>query len=205
MRWNMVNVTDIYLVMRTVAILHELPETKNIDLKNFEKIMSPPVTAAATPSGTMISSQRDQIEILIAGNKTDFRDLSGKTDFTESKIEGVAQYFAGEFKLKANTMGINFIIRVPQEDPEQWMIDNIISSEFSKKTKKKLIGGSASVSIKSGSKTWNIVFEISEKNKIGLNFNMTKSTKQILDAQKIKKEFEDQWKFLVRLLNELGL
>ena len=201
----MVNINDIYLVMRTCAILHDIPETKNIDLKAFENLMSPPVTAAVTVSGTMISSQRDQIEIIIASNKTDFRDLSGKTDFSSSKIETVLKYFVEEFKIKANTLGINFILRVPQDEAQEWILNNILSSELSKKINKKLIGGTGNVSFKSGSKTWNIIFEVNEKNKIGINFNMTESIKQIPIIKGLKKEFGNLWKFLVKFLTDLGL
>jgi hypothetical protein len=196
---------DIYLVMRTFAILHEIPETKNVNAKDFETLMSPPVTAVATPSGIMISSQRDQIEIVIAGNKTDFRDLSGKTDFSSSKIEKVSQYFVDLLKLKANTLGINFVLRIPQPEPQKWILDNILSSEISKKVNKKLVGGSGSISLKSGLKTWNLVFEKTDKEQIGLNFNMSESIKKAPTSEEITKEFETQWKFLAKFLNELGL
>jgi hypothetical protein len=91
---DMVNMDDVYLVMSTVAILHEIPEPKNINIKDLEKLLSPPITAVAgSPVGMLISSQRDQIEILIANNKTDFRDLSGRKDFSSSNIGKMVEYF----------------------------------------------------------------------------------------------------------------
>ncbi len=96
----MVNIEDVYLVMSTVTILHEIPEPKNINIKDFETFLSPPITAVASlPVGMLISSQRDQIEILIANNKTDFRDLSGRKDFSSSNIGKMVQYFVSEFQL----------------------------------------------------------------------------------------------------------
>src|SRR4030042_6424976 len=119
----MVNIDDIYLVMSTVALLHEIPEPKNINIKEFEKFLGPPINAvASSPVGMLISSQRDQTEILIANNKTDFRDLSGRKDFSSSNIGKIVEYFVSEFQLKVHTYGINFILRMPHSEPQKWVM-----------------------------------------------------------------------------------
>ncbi len=202
----MVNIDDIYLVMSTVAILHELPEPKNINIKDFEALLSPPITAAASlPAGMLINSPRDQIEILMANNKTDFRDLSGRKDFSSSNIGKLVEYFAGKFRLKVNTYGINFILRVPHSEPRKWIMENILSSKISKKTRKKLLGGNGTVSLKSGRKTWNIGFEATDDNKIGVNFNATEKSDEMPSAEELRDDLNKQWNSLIKFFSDIGL
>ncbi len=202
----MVNIDDVYLVMSTVAILHEIPEPKNINIKDLEKLLSPPITAvASSPVGTLISSQRDQIEILIANNKTDFRDLSGRKDFSSSNIGKMVEYFVSEFQLKVNTYGINFILRVPHSEPRKWITENILSPEISSKTGKKLVGGKGTVSLKSGRKTWNIEFDATEDNRIGVNFNATEKGDKVPSTEALRNELNKQWNLLVKLFSDIGL
>ena len=202
----MVNENDIYLVMSTVAILHEIPEPKNINIKDFEKLLSPPINAVASlPVGMLISSQRDQVEILIANNKTDFRDLSGKKDFSSGKIVELVEYFVSELQLKINTYGINFILKVNRSRSDRWIVENILCSEISKKTGKKLLGGKGTISMKSGRKTWNIEFEASEVDKIGVNFNATEKGDKVPSDGALTTEIKRQWNSLVKLLGDLNL
>lgn len=202
----MVNIDDIYLVMSTVAILHEIPETKNINIKDFEAFLSPPIIAVASlPASMSITSQRDQTEILIANNKTDFRDLSGRKDFSSSNVGKLVEYFAGKFQLKVNTYGINFILNVPHSEPRKWIMENILSSEISKKTGKKLLGGNGTISLKSGRKTWNIGFESTEDNKIGVNFNATEKSDRVPSAEELRNELNKQWNSLIKCFSDLGL
>lgn len=202
----MVNIDKLYLVMSTVALLHEIPELKNINIKDFEKFLSPPISAVAiSPVGTLISSQRDQTEILIANNKTDFRDLSGRKDFSSSNIGKIVEYFVSEFQLKVDTYGINFILKVPHSEPLKWVMENILSSEISNKTGKKLVGGKGTISLKSGSKIWNIEFEATEDNKIGVNFNATEKWDKVPSDDALRDELNKQWNSLVKLFGDLGL
>lgn len=200
----MVNIDDIYLVMSTVAILHEIPEPKNINVKGFEKLLSPPITAVPSLLGMLISSQRDQIEIVIASNKTDFRDLSGRKDFSSSKIGTLVEYFADELQLKVNTYGINFILKLPHSEPQKWITENILSSEISTKTRKKLVGGKGTVSLKSARKNWNIGFEATDDN-IGVNFNATEKSNEIPSSEVLRNELNKQWDSLIKFFSDLGL
>lgn len=202
----MVNTKDIYLIMSTVAVLHETPEIKNINVKDFEKVLSPPITAVPNlPMGMLISSQRDQIEILISNNKTDFRDLSGRTEFSSSKISNLVEYFVNEFGLKIHTYGLNFILRVPHSEPQKWMIESILSPEISKRSGMQLTDGKATISLKSGRKTLNIGFESIEDNKIGINFNSTEKKNDVPSNEALRNELAKQWDLLVKFVNNLGI
>lgn len=201
----MVNINNVYLVMSTVALLHEIPEPRKIDIKSFEKLLSPPVNVVPIITGnTVINSQRDQIEILVSDGKTDIRELSGKTNFNSSKIGELIEYFIKEFNLIINTYGINFIIKIPNSNPKKWIVDNILSAKLAKKTGKKLIGGKCTISLKSGVKIWNIGFDADGKN-VQLNFNASEKTDKTITSKKITDEINKQWGLLSEYLIEIGL
>lgn len=201
----MVNIDDIYMVMATVAIVHEVPEPKSVNVKDFEQLLFPPITVANSPAGMLISSQREQIEVLVASTKTDFRDLSGRKDFSSSKIGEVVKYFASKFGLKINTYGINFILRVPHLEPGKWIMENVLSSGILEKTGKVLVGGAGTVSLKSGRKTWNVGFESTNDNKIEVNFNASEKRVELPSAVALRNELKKQWDLLVKFLSDLGL
>ena len=201
----MVNIDDIYMVMTTVAILHEVPETKSVNGKEFEQLLCPPITVVNSPAGMLISSQRAQIEVLVANTKTDFRDLSGRKDFSSSKIGEVVKYFASKFGLKTNTYGVNFILRVPHSEPGKWIMENVLSSGILEKTGKVLVGGAGTVSLKSGRKTWNVGFESTDDNNIGVNFNASEKRVELPSAVELRNELKKQWDLLVEFLGDLGL
>lgn len=201
----MVKLNDIYMVMSTVAVLHDVPTPKTLEVKLFEQLLSPPISVTSSTAGMLISSQRDQIEVLVENNKTDFRDLSGRKDFSSNKLAEVIEYFVSQFGLKPNTYGINFILRIPHIESKKWIMGNILSSGISEKTKKELVGGSGTVSMKSGRKIWNVVFESADNDKIMVNFNATEKTSKLPSVEPLLNDMKKQWNSLVKFINALGL
>lgn len=201
----MVNVGDVYMVMTTIAVLHEPLAVKNIPAKELEEIVSPPISVGGSIGGIVIGSQRDQIEIVAANNKTDVRDLSGRKDFSGSKIGKALELFTGKFGLRVKSYGINFVLRVPCFEPEKWITQNILSPGISEKTGKTLVGGSVAVAVKSGNKTLNIKFEPTEDQKLVVNFNASEATTSLPSAAMLSDEMTEQWNSMVRFLGDLGL
>ncbi len=201
----MVNIDDIYMVMATVAIAHEVPEPKSVDVKDFEQLLDPPITITNSPVGMLVSSQRDQIEILFANTKVDFRDLSGRKDFSSKKISEVVKHFTSKFGLKTNSYGINFMLRVPHSEPQKWIVENVLSSGISEKTGKVLLGGAGTVSLKSGRKTWKVGFQASDDNNIEVNLNASEKRGELPSEVALGNELKKQWGLLVTFLSNLGL
>lgn len=201
----MVNVDDIYLVMSTVAITHEIPELKNVNIKELEQFLSPPITVGAGPEGSIIGSQREQIEIITANVKTNVRDLSGQKDFAGSKVGMILNYFVTNCGLKVNSYGVNFVLRVSCLAPGQWIMENILSSRISEKTGRKLVSGAAAVSLEAERKTWNIRFESGDDNKLAVDFNASEKTVELPGADVLSGELKTQWELLVKFLGDLGL
>lgn len=201
----MVNINDVYLVMSTIAVTHEVPEPKNVNVKDFEQFLGPAITVGGSVAGTVISSQREQIEIIIANNVTNVRDLSGRKDFSASKVGMILEFFVGNYGLKINSYGVNFILRVPCLEAQKWIRENILSSRISEKTGKELVGGVGTMSVKSGRKTWNIKFESTEDKKIAVDFNASQKINKLPNADVLRDELKKQWNSLVKFLSDLGL
>lgn len=201
----MVNVDDIYLVMSTIAITHEVPAAKNVNVKELEQFLDPPITVGVGPEGSIIGSQREQIEIVTANVKTNVRDLSGQKDFAGSKVGMILNYFVTNFGLKVNSYGVNFMLRVSCSAPGKWIMENILSSRISEKTGRKLVSGAAAVSLEAERKTWNIRFESVDDNKLAVDFNASEKTVELPGADVLSGELKTQWELLVKFLGDLGL
>ena len=201
----MVDQSKITISMSTIAIIAPPPQELTISQQEFEQILTPPLTIGQTPGGMLISSQKDQIQVITGGNKTNLRDLSGRKTFSRNKIPSILHFFVDRFKLQITSYGVNFIINVPCIEPVKWIGDNIISSQVSQKTKKTLIGGTATVKIAAGQKTWNIKFEPSGDKMIKVDFNASEEIQQLPNQQRLREELQEQYHALLGFLDALEL
>lgn len=201
----MVSIDDIYLVMSTIAITHEVPKAKNVNPKELEQILDPPITIGVGPEGSIFGSQREQIEIIATNTKTNVRDLSGKKDFAGSKVGVILNHFVTKFGLKVNSYGVNFILSVSCPTPGQWIMNNILSSSISEKTSRKLVSGAAAISLEAERKTWNMRFEPVDDNKLAVDFNASEKTAELSEADALIGELKVQWELLLKFLGDLGL
>ena len=201
----MVDQAKIKISMTTIAIVTALPEQDTIDQQELEKVLRPPLTLGQSPEGLLISSQKDQIQVITGGTKTNVRDLSDRKTFSRSKIPAILEFFIRRFKLKVTSYGVNFVINVPCIEPVKWIGDNIFSTQVSQKTGKTLIGGVATVKMAAGQKTWNIKFEPSGNKMIKVDFNASEDTQQLPNQQRLREELQQQFQALLEFLNALGL
>lgn len=202
----MVDLAKIYITMSTIAVTSEQPpEPVSIDQKKLENALARPLTIGQSPQGLLVSSQRDQLQIIAGANKINVRDLSGQPEFSQSKVPAVLDFFIRETGFQINSYGVNFIITVPCEEPAQWIRDNLLAPQISEKIRKTLVGGTAVISIASGSKTWNVKFEPSGDGTIGVDFNASEFTTKLPDENVLCGELREQFDNLLQLLNDLGL
>ena len=201
----MVDPKKIDLSMATIAIITAPPQQSGINQQELEQILTPPLTIGQSPEGLLVSSQKDQIQVITGGIKTNVQDLSGRKGFSRSKIPTILSFFVNRFALQVSTYGVNFIINVPCIESVKWVGDNIISSQVSQKTKKTLIGGTATVKIAAGQKTWNIKFEPRGDKIINVDFNASEDTQQLPGQKRLREELQEQFQALLEFLNSLEL
>lgn len=202
----MVNIDSIYVIMSTIAVTGDQPPSQvSLSEKELESILKRPFTIGQSPAGLVVSSQRDQIEIIAGGNKLNVRDLSGGVEFSESKIPTVLDFFIQKSKYQVSSYGVNFIITVPCIEPGQWIRDNILALNISEKIGKTVYKGAAVLNITSGDKTWNIKLEPGESNTINVDFNASEATGQIPNQDRLREELQEQFDGLRQFLSDLGL
>lgn len=200
----MIDQTNIDIMMSTIAVITAPPaQPRSMDQKDLQKVLTRPLAIGQSPEGLLVSSQRDQIEVIAGGNKVNVRDLSGQPRFFESKIPPILRFFLGSSQI--NSYGVNFIVVVPRVEPLQWMRDNILSSQISERTQKTLIGGAGTLKIAFEHKTWNIKLEPGEGDTINVDFNASEETQQLPDDARLCQELQEQFDALLQFLNDLRL
>ena len=200
----MIDQTNIVIIMSTIAVMTAPPaQPRSINQKDLQQVLARPLAIGQSPEGVLVSSQRDQIEVIVGGNKINVRDFSGEPRFSESKIPSILRFFLGPSQI--NSYGVNFLITVPRVEPLQWIRDNILSPQISERTQKTLIGGSGTLKIAFEHKTWNIKLEPGEVDTINVDFNASEETQQLPDDARLCQELQEQFDDLLRFLNDLGL
>ena len=201
----MVDQAKIDISMTTIAIITALPQQSAIAQQEMEQILTPPLIIGQSPEGLLVSSQKDRIQVIAGGIKTNVRDLSGRKTFSRNNIPAILNFFIQRFALQVTSYGVNFVINVPCIEPVKWIGDNILSTQVSQKTGKTLIGGAATIKIASGQKTWNIKFEPSGDKMIKVDFNASEKTQQLPDQQRLREELQEQYHALLGFLDALEL
>jgi len=202
----MVNVDKIYVIMSTIAvILNEPSKPVSIDPKAMEAVLARPLAIGQSLEGLMISSQRDQIEVVLNPNRINVRDLGGKSTFRQSRIPFVLDFFMQLLATDSLSYGINFLITVPCSEPRQWVTDKILNPQISEKTGKVLMGGGASLRISSEPKVWNVKLDPTDEQTIQLDFNASEQAKKLPDQSRLCEELQEQFDALLGFLTSLGL
>lgn len=202
----MVAVEQVYMMASTIAAATKEPaQPVPIDPKAMEAILARPIAVGASPDRLLFSSQRDQIEAILSGNRIDVRDVSGKLTFEESKIPKVLVSLLELLKLETVSYGINFLITLPREKPASWIKDNVLARQIEKKTGKKLVGGAAVLRVTAQPKIWNIKLEPSEEQTIQVNFNASEQVGQLPDQKRLREELQEQLDAFLTFLTSLGL
>ncbi len=201
----MVDEAKIKISMATIAIVTVPAQQGGVSQQELEQILTPPLTIGQSPEGLLVSSQKDQIQVITGGIKTNVRDLTGRKKFSRSKIPAILNFFVQRFALQVNSYGVNFIITVPCIESGKWIGDNIISTQVSQKTGKTLMGGAAAIKTAVGQKTWNIKFEPRDDKVVNVDFNASEDTQQLPNQKRLREELQEQFDALLSFLDDLEL
>lgn len=203
----MARIADVDIIMSTIAVLI-VPSQQPISIgqKNLEGVLTRPLTIGQSPAGSiMVSSQRDQVEAIVAANKINVRDLSGRKEFSGSKAPAVVEFFVRLAASQLVSYGVNFLIAVACAQPDEWICDNILASRVSERTGKTLVGGAATLKVASGHKTLRIRLDPGEGNTVNVDFNASQNIQELPDQVSLRKEMQEQCDSLLEFLTKLGL
>ena len=197
---------NIDITISTIAVVGKImPKPTNLNPKEIEQILRPPFSISESPTGTLISSQKDQIEVIAGGIKLNVRDFSGKDDFTENKIPEIIHYFMEKTQADVQSYGINFIVTVEQDNPESWIANNIISSDISEKIGKTITGSSATLRLDAGQKIINLKIDPNDRGYINIDFNASETATELPNIAQLKDQQSTYYGELKRIINNMGL
>lgn len=203
----MVDFATIYMTMSTIAVVTDRPpEPVTYEDKWFKQYLNPPISLGQTLDGTVIaSSQRDQLEILASDTKLNVRDLSGAREFSKSKIPRVLLAILEYSNAKPKSYGVNFLLTIDHSNPVEWMRTRVLSTDLSERTGMEIIGGGASMSLKSDSKTWNIKVDIRDGTLLAWDFNASQTIDALPDQTRLLEEMDQLFADVMQFLENLEL
>ena len=203
----LVDRNSVYLTMSNIAVLTEIPDQPvSIDQNTFGHMLTPPLNIGQTIGGQLvISSPRDQLEVVLVGNRIEVRDLSGKTEFSERKIPKLVGDLLQFITAPVKGYGINFHLTIKHDNAAQWLVDLIFSHEIKERTGKSLVGGSATLRMEHKSKMWQITLQPRSVSELQVDFNAHENTQQLPQEEHLQGEMAEQFDALLETLTDLGL
>jgi hypothetical protein len=198
---------SIEVVMSTIAVLVELPDqTRRIDERELKKHLRAPITMGQLADGEgFVTSQRDQIEALVGGNRINVRDLSGRIEFSESKVPSVLHYFVESSNSTVTAYGINFQVAVSHTSSSRWIIESILASDLSERLGREVIGGTASVKMSVPPKVLRLAISPMDDDRVNVDLNVHQETATLPDDGALREELQLQFNGLMQILNALEL
>ena len=206
----MVTNNNLDLTMTTIAVVVEAPlEPPQITQDAMTQLLRPPLATGVSQSGeTLISSNRDQIEVLFSPNKINVRYQGDDPASAKNLIPRTLLQFLTWYQTDVKSYGVNFVVLVSlgEVDPETWLADNLIAPAVSDRLGGAIIGSKGvSISLEAENKTWNLEFSRSTEGKLMINFN---SSEEVGEAgwpptPNLGDQLDSQYEHLVELVRRL--
>ena len=196
--------------MSTIAVVFQ-PSTPQISIseEKLSTILRRPISIGQTPDGqSLISSNRDQIEVQLSVNRLNVRELSGIPNQGRDKIPGIVSEFSTIICIPtetALTYGVNFILEIPKEEPDRWLGDNLLNPALRGKIDVPVSTRLVSIAFSKPPKNWTVKFESRENSKINVDLNASERTEMLPNADRLREEMEQQFEALLEFLTLLGL
>lgn len=197
---------NLELTMSTVAVVVEPPkEAPRFDEAYLLRFLHSPFGIGQLADGqTVITSNRDQIEIWLSPTRIEIRDLSGKTEFDDSRLPELLRSFFTEYGTTLRSYGVNLIVSLKKERPAEWISVHMLHPGLSQTVEKSVIGSNAvSVSLQAEPKTWNIQFSV-QHGRLQVNLNASEETNELPLEGDLKTQLDEQYASLVNLISQLG-
>ena len=190
----------------TIAVAIQPPAPPlDIGDSDVRSLMRPPFSIGQGPAGeSLLSSTRDQLEVIFSPTKINVRDLSGRRQFGESKVPEILHIFVGKYGTPIQSFGINFVILIPKPDPQGWIKRVLLNPKIEGASGLRVIGGQAQVSLQSNPKTLNISFQRAQDNSgIEMNFNASENTHELPVPNSLRQSMDEQLNGLRELVHNL--
>ncbi len=197
---------NLELTMSTIAVVVEPPkEAPRFDEAYLLRFLHSPFGIGQLADGqTVITSNRDQIEIWLSPTRIEIRDLSGKTEFDNSRLPELLKSFFTEYATTLRSYGVNLIVSLKKERPAEWISVHMLHPKLGHTLEKSVIGSnSVSVTLQAEPKTWNIQFSV-QQGRLQINLNASEGTNELPSEDDLRTQLDEQYASLENLISQLG-
>ena len=205
----MADASQFELIMSTIAVLFEPsgdPAPSGITSEQLSSILRAPLGVGQAADGrSIISSNRDQLEIQVFHNKIDVRELSGDPQQGAQKIPRVLHEFLELASLgPVNTVGLNIILEFPLANPGTWIGEHLLNQELASTLDASVSSKGLSLVFDRAPKTLEFKFEPRGPDKINVNFNSSEDVDSLPPQEQLMNELTELYESLEGYLDSLG-
>ena len=177
----------------------------NVDI-DVEGILRRPLNISQGPEGSVITSNRDQVEVRFLTNKLDVRESSGEVTQAKSKVPRIVHGFLDELaEIEIQSYGVNFILEIGEERPREWLGNHLLNPDLASQLGPSLSSNLVTLLFDQPPKTWTVRFQALPGNRLNVNFNASEVTSELPSQEKLGYEIEEQYEALKKFLFEIGL
>ena len=196
------------LILSTIAVVFAPydPSVPIIGI-NLEKILRRPLNVSKGPEGSVITSNRDQVEVQLLINKLDVREFSGDVAQAKSKVPRIVHGFLSMLPeiIKIQSYGVNLILEIDEEKPSEWLGNRLLNPDLASQFGTSLSSNLVAMLFDRPPKTWTVRFQALPDDRLSVNCNVTERTSELPSQEKLGDEIERQCKALKKFLSEIGI
>ena len=164
-------------------------------------------TANMAPDGSaVITSHRDQLEVVLSGPKIDFRDVSGSSENTHEKIpsvvHGICSLLSDDIPV---SFGVNFVALVPNESPSVWIAQKFLNDDLSSITHAPIESAGVTLVFDQLDKRITLRFDQAPDSSVIANFNASQQITNLPEAEQIATDIESLRKTFLDFLDALEM
>ena len=199
------------LILSTIAVVFapydpSVPIGIGINI-NLERILRRPLNISKGPEGSVITSNRDQVEVQLLLNKLDVREFSGDVAQAKSKVPRIMHGFLSSLPgiIKIQSYGVNLILEIDEEKPSEWLGNRLLNPDLASQFGTSLSSNLVAMLFDRPPKTWTVQFQALPDDRLNVNCNVTERTSELPSQEKLGDEIEGQYKALEKFLSEIGI
>ena len=201
-------VQSLEFVASTVAVVYnpQFEPKSPVSAQAIGQFLQRPTVNLSPDGSVVITSHRDQVEVVLSANKVDFRDVSGRDERVYEKIPGVLH----ELCLLLSddppkSFGINFIVSVPKENPSAWIAQKFLTKDLNSFIQAPLESDTVSVIYKQSDKRVTVRFEPSPESTVIVNFNASEEVTKLPGQEEMATDIKFQQRALLDFLAALEI
>lgn len=206
------DIEDREIIYTSVVVVFDIEGARpRLSVETLKKIIRPPLAIGMTgePSITVVSSPRDQIDILLGQGRLQVRDNSGrepgKKPVSKIVLDTLMQ-LGGKHRALGFNYGLAFRLR-SGELPAQLIKDKMLNTKFlGSKIDTGFIGTSIKLQYPKGSKTCNLSlepYENPESERFHIDLNVHEDITTLPPHDALEKSFKIEYSDLMNLLASL--